>query len=148
MSIANKTAQDLWSRFQVIHGHAPKDEWESLLSLAQKTASEAFDDNSATREQAELSVHRVLYALYAGSIVAPWEAHWKDVDHYLFVQLRQTLEQSWNESEVEKYANSSSAICRRLRTLRAGRINTAKRIARICSTRCSASCVRTPLASS
>ena len=105
MSIANKTAQDLWSRFQVIHGHAPKDEWESLLSLAQKTASEAFDDNSATREQAELSVHRVLYALYAGSIVAPWEAHWKDVDHYLFVQLRQPLEQSWNESEVEKYAN-------------------------------------------
>ncbi|MEF9673030.1 hypothetical protein QNM99_15860 [Pseudomonas sp. PCH446] len=27
------------------------------------------------------------------------------MDHYLFVQLRQTLEQSWNEFEVEKYAN-------------------------------------------
>ncbi|AKF43782.1 iron-containing redox enzyme family protein [Pseudomonas fragariae (ex Marin et al. 2024)] len=102
---ANNIAHDLWDQFQLIHCHSPKDEWDSLLSLAKKTANDAFDLKASSRLQAELSVHRVLYALYAGAIVAPWEPCWKDLDHYLFVQLRQTLEQSWNEYEIEQYAN-------------------------------------------
>lgn len=105
MSIAADTTHDLWSRFQAIHCHASQDEWNALLSLAQSTASDAFDTRSATREAAELSVHRVLYALYANAIVAPWEPHWRDVDHFRFVQLRQTLEQVWSEAEVGQYAN-------------------------------------------
>jgi pyrroloquinoline quinone (PQQ) biosynthesis protein C len=105
--VANVRTHELWAGFQQIEGTSTEGEWRRLLQLAQDTAATAFTGGAAdaSRNAAELALHRVLYALYAGRIAVPWTSHWRNLDYYRFDQLRQVLEHAWAESEEASYGD-------------------------------------------
>ncbi|MGN4107417.1 iron-containing redox enzyme family protein [Burkholderia gladioli] len=102
-STQSNTAHGLWPLFLAIEANAGDAAWQRLLNEAGTAAAAAFGAAGSEQVEAELALHRVLYALYAGRIATPWTPGWRDLDHHRFDQLRQVLEQAWSDSETARY---------------------------------------------
>lgn len=75
--------------------------WRDLIGRATPLVRRAFDEQDP---EAELIVHRLLYSLYTARILAPWSAHWYDVEDPGCAQLRHTLETAWERHDRLRFA--------------------------------------------
>jgi pyrroloquinoline quinone (PQQ) biosynthesis protein C len=105
-TVTNRVAKidhKLWTLFQAIQTTSTELDWQTLLDTANEVARAAFGPSSSEPCDVDLTLHRVLYSIYAGRVAAPWTSGWRDMDDYRFDRLRQIIERAWAESETMRF---------------------------------------------
>ncbi|WP_156429355.1 iron-containing redox enzyme family protein [Burkholderia sp. TSV86] len=97
------TGHPVWPLFLGIEAASTEQDWQRLFQAAEDACTSAFGMPGERQASAEMALHRVLYALYAGRIAAPWTSGWRNLDHHRFDRLRQMFEDAWSERETACY---------------------------------------------
>jgi pyrroloquinoline quinone (PQQ) biosynthesis protein C len=96
--------------FHEMGAEASPGQWEALFADITHACAAAYPAAGEGDLAAETALHQVLYSLYAGRVLPPWEHGWKNFDDFRFDQVRQMIEATWVADERRRHAAVLAAL--------------------------------------